>query len=177
MAWRHVSTCPKEGLHAVCRENPPFFYIIMAMHWVTLFIIVGLMLQLFLPDACMAMWPLLLIVHVLHCSSPPHSLSQPWPLYFALTLLIFSGISFYLFQAPEFIFPVEARQRSWNEKWFDRVGTSYMIGLGVGGVWGLHEGIRNPESITRRMRANSVLNGLTRRGPFMANTLAVLGMF
>lgn len=76
-------------------------------------------------------------------------------------------------QAPEFIFPVEARQRSWNEKWFDRVGTSYMVGLGVGGVWGLQEGFVNPSS-TLRMRANSILNGLTRRGPFMANTLAVL---
>lgn len=77
-------------------------------------------------------------------------------------------------QAPEFIFPVEARQRSWNEKWFDRVGTSYMVGLGVGGVWGLFEGFRNLEGTTYRMRANSILNGLTRRGPFMANTLAVV---
>ena len=79
-------------------------------------------------------------------------------------------------QAPEFIFPVETRQRSWNEKWFDRVGTSYMIGMVSGGVWGLHEGVFSPErqSLTGRMRANAILNGLTRRGPFMANTLAVL---
>ncbi len=69
---------------------------------------------------------------------------------------------------------MEARVRSWNEKWFDRVGTSYMVGLGCGGVWGFHEGVRNPLGKTYRMRANSLLNGLTRRGPFMANTLAVL---
>lgn len=49
-----------------------------------------------------------------------------------------------------------------------------MIGLGCGSVWGFHEGLRNPEGTTARMRANSVLNGLTRRGPFMANTLAVV---
>ena len=52
-----------------------------------------------------------------------------------------------------------------------------MIGLGCGGIWGIHEGLRNPDGImTYRMRANSLLNGLTRRGPFMANTLAVLSM-
>ena len=80
-------------------------------------------------------------------------------------------------QAPEFIFPVEARSRSWNEIWFNRVGCGYFLGLSVGGVWGLKEGLFNPEGgKTYRMRANSLLNGLTRRGPFMANTLGVLSM-
>ena len=77
-------------------------------------------------------------------------------------------------QSPEFIFPVEARSRSWNEIWFNRVGCGYFIGLGVGGLWGVKEGLLNPEASTYRMRANSLLNGLTRRGPFMANTLGVL---
>ena len=51
-----------------------------------------------------------------------------------------------------------------------------MIGMVSGGVWGLHEGVFSPERqrLTGRMRANAILNGLTRRGPFMANTLAVL---
>lgn len=52
-----------------------------------------------------------------------------------------------------------------------------MIGLATGGGWGLYEGLRNPEGTTPRMRANSVLNGLTRRGPFMANTFAVISMY
>ena len=91
-----------------------------------------------------------------------------------ITLFSLSFTILCVLKAPEFIFPVETRQRSWNEKWFDRVGTSYMIGLGCGGVWGVHEGLRNPIGRTYRMRANSLLNGLTRRGPFMANTLAVL---
>ena len=31
-------------------------------------------------------------------------------------------------QGPEFIFPVEVRQRSWNEKMFERTGTCYVSG-------------------------------------------------
>ena len=81
-------------------------------------------------------------------------------------------------QGPEFIFPVEVRRKSWNDTWFDRVGTSYMIGLGCGGTWGLWDGIRNREVVgSTRLRATSILNGLTRRGPFLANTCAVIGRF
>ena len=50
-----------------------------------------------------------------------------------------------------------------------------MSGVVVGGSWGLWDGARNPEGVTARLRANSLLNGLTRRGPYMANTFAVLG--
>ena len=31
-------------------------------------------------------------------------------------------------QGPEFLFPVETRRKSWNEKMFDRTGGSYMTG-------------------------------------------------
>ena len=51
-----------------------------------------------------------------------------------------------------------------------------MIGLGVGGVWGLADGIRNREVVgSSRLRATTIINGITRRGPFLANTSAVLG--
>ena len=51
-----------------------------------------------------------------------------------------------------------------------------MIGLGGGGVWGLADGIRNREVVgSARLRATTILNGITRRGPFLANTTAVLG--
>ena len=50
-----------------------------------------------------------------------------------------------------------------------------MTGLASGTVWGLYDGLRHPEGRTTRLRTNSLLNGLTRRGPFLANTLAVLG--
>lgn len=45
----------------------------------------------------------------------------------------------------------------------------------MGGVWGLWEGVKTPEGRTVRLRMNSILNGCTRRGPFLGNTLAVLG--
>ena len=48
-------------------------------------------------------------------------------------------------------------------------------GLVVGGSWGLYEGVTKPEGRTKRLRMNSILNGLTRRGPFMGNTAASLG--
>ncbi len=73
------------------------------------------------------------------------------------------------------MFPVEARQRSWNEKWFDRVGTSYLTGVAAGAVWGVYDGLRNAEGTSLRLRGNSLLNGLTRRGPYMGNTFAILG--
>jgi len=82
----------------------------------------------------------------------------------------------YLPRGPEFIFPVETRKKSWNEMMFDRTGSSYLTGLTVGGVWGLWEGVRTPEGRTFRLRMNSILNGCTRRGPFLGNTLAVLAL-
>lgn len=45
----------------------------------------------------------------------------------------------------------------------------------AGGTWGLWEGLRRPEGSTAKLRLNSVLNGCTRRGPFLGNTGAVLG--
>ena len=51
-----------------------------------------------------------------------------------------------------------------------------MVGLGMGGVWGLVDGLRSREVVgSRRLRATTILNGLTRRGPFLANTTAVVG--
>ncbi len=45
----------------------------------------------------------------------------------------------------------------------------------MGGTWGLWEGIRHPEARTFRTRMNRIINGCTRRGPFLGNTLAVIG--
>jgi len=51
-----------------------------------------------------------------------------------------------------------------------------MTGILVGGVWGLAEGLGNPDGRTWRLRLNSVLNGCTRRGPFLANSLGVVAL-
>jgi hypothetical protein len=54
---------------------------------------------------------------------------------------------------------------------------SFSPGLGVGGVWGLREGVRRPLAVSNaRLRINSVLNSVTRRGTFIGNSAGVLGM-
>ena len=47
----------------------------------------------------------------------------------------------------------------------------------MGGSYGLVEGLKHPEGTTMRLRFNTVLNGVTKRGPAIGNSLAVIGMF
>lgn len=56
-------------------------------------------------------------------------------------------------------------------------GLSYLTGLGLGGLWGLVEGLGNKEAKTSRLRLNAVLNQCTRRGPFLANNIGILALF
>lgn len=52
----------------------------------------------------------------------------------------------------------------------------FLPGLGVGGLWGLREGAARPLAVSNaRLRLNSVLNGVTRRGTFLGNSAGVLG--
>ena len=37
------------------------------------------------------------------------------------------------------------------------------------------EGLKHPEGTTTMLRINAVLNGITKRGPMVANSLAVIG--
>jgi len=77
----------------------------------------------------------------------------------------------------EFVFAEDStKKRGWGERMFSSVGTSYLAGLTFGGMWGLAEGIRNPDGSTLKLRVNSVLNGCTRRGPFLANSLGVVAL-
>lgn len=49
-------------------------------------------------------------------------------------------------------------------------------GLAVGGVWGVNEGARRPLAVSNaRLRINSILNSVTRRGTFIGNSAGVLG--
>ena len=52
----------------------------------------------------------------------------------------------------------------------------YLSGALIGGAWGLREGLTNPEATTNRLRFNSVLNALTRRGPFVGNNAGILAL-
>lgn len=52
-----------------------------------------------------------------------------------------------------------------------------LINLGsfLGGAYGVVEGLRHPAATTNRLRINTVLNAVTKRGPYLGNTLGVLG--
>ncbi|KAK9460784.1 Tim17/Tim22/Tim23/Pmp24 family-domain-containing protein [Lipomyces oligophaga] len=56
-------------------------------------------------------------------------------------------------------------------------GFLYLGGLGIGGVYGFAEGLRQqPPNAPAKLKLNSVLNGITRRGPFLGNTTGVLAI-
>ena len=51
-----------------------------------------------------------------------------------------------------------------------------LVGLAVGGLWGLREGARKPLAVSNtRLRINAILNSVTRRGTFVGNSAGVLG--
>ncbi|CAJ0868020.1 6817_t:CDS:2 [Entrophospora sp. SA101] len=54
-------------------------------------------------------------------------------------------------------------------------GTTYLAGLSFGGVWGLMEGFRG-NMPNFKLRLNTILNSITRRGPFIGNSCGILAM-
>ncbi|KDQ19079.1 hypothetical protein BOTBODRAFT_63208 [Botryobasidium botryosum FD-172 SS1] len=67
--------------------------------------------------------------------------------------------------------------RGWSDDLCYGTGTTYLAGLGVGGLWGLREGATRPLAVSNsRLRINSVLNSMTRRGSFMGNSAGVLAL-
>jgi len=55
-------------------------------------------------------------------------------------------------------------------------GTTYLAGLTLGGAWGLQEGLRKSAGESPKLRLNSVLNSVTRRGPFLGNSAGVVAV-
>ena len=56
-------------------------------------------------------------------------------------------------------------------------GVTYLAALSAGGAWGLAEGLtRLPPSAPPKLRLNSVLNSITRRGPFLGNSAGVIAL-
>jgi len=54
----------------------------------------------------------------------------------------------------------------------------FTTGLAIGGAWGVREGARRPLAVSNtRLRLNSVLNSVTRRGTFIGNSAGVAGKF
>ncbi|KAJ2683638.1 Mitochondrial import inner membrane translocase subunit tim23 [Coemansia spiralis] len=67
--------------------------------------------------------------------------------------------------------------RSWGDDLCYGTGTMYILGLSTGGAWGFMEGMRSQHGANFKLRLNSVLNSMTRRGPFVGNSLGILAMF
>ncbi|SPO02781.1 uncharacterized protein DNG_05456 [Cephalotrichum gorgonifer] len=55
-------------------------------------------------------------------------------------------------------------------------GVTYVTALGLGGGWGVLEGLRRSENQPPKLRLNSVLNAVTRRGPFLGNSCGVIAI-
>ncbi|KAK9465742.1 Tim17/Tim22/Tim23/Pmp24 family-domain-containing protein [Lipomyces arxii] len=67
--------------------------------------------------------------------------------------------------------------RGWTDDLCYGTGTMYMSGLTIGGTYGFMEGMRtSPANAPARLRINTILNSITRRGPFLGNTAGVLAV-
>lgn len=55
-------------------------------------------------------------------------------------------------------------------------GITYLSALTLGGAWGLQEGLRRSAGQPPKLRLNSVLNAVTRRGPFLGNSAGVVAI-
>lgn len=66
--------------------------------------------------------------------------------------------------------------RGWSDDLCYGTGTTYLAGLSLGGLWGLREGAARPLAVSNtRLRVNSILNSMTRRGSWMGNSAGILG--
>jgi import inner membrane translocase subunit TIM23 len=66
---------------------------------------------------------------------------------------------------------------SWGARICYGTGGTYLVGLSTGGLWGLMDGLRNPQGAgSRRLRINCILNACTARGPFLGNSLGIIAL-
>lgn len=67
--------------------------------------------------------------------------------------------------------------RGWSDDLCYGTGATYLTALTIGGAWGLAEGLnRLPATAPPKLRLNSALNAITRRGPFLGNSAGVIAM-
>ena len=67
--------------------------------------------------------------------------------------------------------------RGWSDDLCYGTGVTYLTALTAGGAWGLMEGLnRSPSNAPPKLRLNSVLNSVTRRGPFLGNSAGVIAL-
>jgi len=67
--------------------------------------------------------------------------------------------------------------RGWSDDLCYGTGCTYLAALTTGGALGFVEGIRKaPASAPPKIKLNAILNGVTRRGPFLGNSAGVIAL-
>ncbi|KAF9302783.1 Mitochondrial import inner membrane translocase subunit tim23 [Podila epicladia] len=66
--------------------------------------------------------------------------------------------------------------RGWSDDLTYGTGVAYLSGLSLGGAYGFYEGLRSSPSPAFKVRLNTVLNSMTRRGPFIGNSAGVMAL-
>ncbi|KAI8378953.1 Tim17/Tim22/Tim23/Pmp24 family-domain-containing protein [Blakeslea trispora] len=68
-----------------------------------------------------------------------------------------------------------APSRNWSDDLCYGTGTTYLAGLTLGGAYGMFEGLKKSTGAPR-VRLNTTLNTITRRGPGVGNAVGVIAM-
>jgi len=76
---------------------------------------------------------------------------------------------------PEYL-DYDVRGRDWGARMFYNCGTTYLLGIFGGGIYGVIEGFRKAPSRRPKIILNSVLNASALRGSRAGNALGVLAM-
>lgn len=67
--------------------------------------------------------------------------------------------------------------RSWTDDLCYGTGAVYLLGLGIGGAYGFQEGVKNiPKNATPKLQLNTILNHVTKRGPYLGNSAGVIAL-
>lgn len=67
--------------------------------------------------------------------------------------------------------------RSWSDDLCYGTGAVYLLGLGFGGLSGFLQGIKSiPPNASFKLQTNTILNSITKRGPFLGNSAGVLAL-
>ncbi|CAB4255404.1 similar to Saccharomyces cerevisiae YNR017W TIM23 Essential component of the Translocase of the Inner Mitochondrial membrane (TIM23 complex) [Maudiozyma barnettii] len=67
--------------------------------------------------------------------------------------------------------------RGWSDDLCYGTGAVYLLGLGLGGFSGFVQGVKAiPPNASGRLQLNTILNSVTKRGPFMGNSAGILAL-
>lgn len=67
--------------------------------------------------------------------------------------------------------------RNWRDNLCYGTGTMYLLGLGIGGTYGFAEGVQSlPLNASGKLKLNTILNHITKRGPYLGNSAGALAL-